>query len=624
MIDERRKKDDKEEMEMVSLKMEKSLWKKLLLWCVCIGFFALAPKMTVWAAEEPIIGGMTWQNATEINSNVEYIVDTSDNEKKWFKVKAPAYEQVYVGVGYGSLASVEAYGEGYCNEEATAYGYWNELEGEVSGNYGITLGEETTYWSRGEYRKGGVLGQELLKGDRYYYFVVTSELADSVQFKVLFTEQLSSKLRPIALNQNYQITSYTTTYYGVRYQFTASKTGQYKAIISTANANCIVSIYYKNNNRCITRDEYCEEGKTKELVFNVIGGVTYYIDLCGKGTLKDKTKPAIVTARISDKTVSAINLNATEVTLNKGEQFFLTAATQPLDAVDGSVSYASDNPQVASVTPDGQISAVKGGKTTIRVTANDGSGTQSVVAVTVRPKLVERLALNYSNLQMDILEQENEGTEYALQATVYPADADNIGVAYTSSNPQVVNVEKSTGVLEPRKAGTAVITCISADGSGKFAKCIVTVKESHQSGYKKTIGDFKYQVTTDTYGGGSIKVQGVKNRAKKIYIVPDTVEIDGYTYKVEEIGNQAFKNCKKATSITLGKNIKIIGNKSFYNCSKLKTMKFNGKRLKKVGKDAFKNIGAKTKIRVPISSVSKYKKLMVGKGQKKTVKIVRL
>ena len=47
------------------------------------------------------------------------------------------------------------------------------------------------------------------------------------------------------------------------------------------------------------------------------------------------------------------------------------------------------------------------------------------------------------------------------------------------------------------------------------------------------------------------------------------------------------------------------------------------KKIKFIGKNAFKNIYKKARIKVPASKVRTYKKLLNGKGQKKTVKIVK-
>ncbi len=47
-------------------------------------------------------------------------------------------------------------------------------------------------------------------------------------------------------------------------------------------------------------------------------------------------------------------------------------------------------------------------------------------------------------------------------------------------------------------------------------------------------------------------------KASKTIKVPNTVKIKGSSYKVVEIAKGAFKNNKKAVTVTIGKNVKKI------------------------------------------------------------------
>ena len=69
------------------------------------------------------------------------------------------------------------------------------------------------------------------------------------------------------------------------------------------------------------------------------------------------------------------------------------------------------------------------------------------------------------------------------------------------------------------------------------------------------------------------------------------------------------------------KGLKTIGKNTFKNCKKLKSLTIKSSNLKTVGKNALKGIHAKCKIKVPAKKVNVYKKLLKGKGQKKTVRI---
>ncbi len=113
----------------------------------------------------------------------------------------------------------------------------------------------------------------------------------------------------------------------------------------------------------------------------------------------------------------------------------------------------------------------------------------------------------------------------------------------------------------------------------------------------------------------------LNTKKKTSYTVPDTVKIEGVKYKVTKIAAKAFKNQKKLKKVTIGKNITSIGKQAFYGCKKLKKITIKTTKLKTVGKQAFKGIHKKATIKVPKKKYKKYKKLLKGKGQKKTVKI---
>lgn len=177
-----------------------------------------------------------------------------------------------------------------------------------------------------------------------------------------------------------------------------------------------------------------------------------------------------------------------------------------------------------------------------------------------------------------------------------------------------------------------------------------------------------YKVTASADGAAEVAFTKVKNKKATKVTVPATVkDQNGVTYKVtsiaantfknnkkiktvklgsniKSIGKNAFKGCTKLTKVTLDKNlekiessafagctklasitvsakVKEIGGNAFAGCKKLKKVTIKSTVLKKVGKNALKNIHKKAVIKVPAKKLSAYKKLLKGKGQAKTVKI---
>ena len=121
-----------------------------------------------------------------------------------------------------------------------------------------------------------------------------------------------------------------------------------------------------------------------------------------------------------------------------------------------------------------------------------------------------------------------------------------------------------------------------------------------------TNADFEYEIDEDD----EVMYCSPNNLDVKVIIIPDTVIIDGETYEVTSIDDDAFKNCKNLTKVVIGRNITEIGDRAFKGCSKLKNIEIETTELtkKSIGKNAFKGIGKKATFKFPKKVYKKYKK----------------
>lgn len=87
---------------------------------------------------------------------------------------------------------------------------------------------------------------------------------------------------------------------------------------------------------------------------------------------------------------------------------------------------------------------------------------------------VTNVSLSRSSVEM------KEGNTFQLTASVYPNNATNRRVNWSSSNNSVATVD-GYGVIQAKQAGNATITCRAADGSGKYATCYVKVESDKVS-----------------------------------------------------------------------------------------------------------------------------------------------
>ena len=133
-------------------------------------------------------------------------------------------------------------------------------------------------------------------------------------------------------------------------------------------------------------------------------------------------------------------------------------------------------------------------------------------------------------------------------------------------------------------------------------------------------GKATYKVTTSDVSNGTVTYVAPTDAKATIVTIPDTVVIDGMTYKVTAIEKNAFRNNKYIKKVIIGNNIITIGDNAFYGCKKLKTVKF-GKNVKIIGNKAFYKCSALTKITIPSKVKTIGKSAFEGGKKLKTVTI---
>lgn len=114
--------------------------------------------------------------------------------------------------------------------------------------------------------------------------------------------------------------------------------------------------------------------------------------------------------------------------------------------------------------------ALTSGKYYVHIDAY-GSDTQGLYDYKVTAAAVKAKSVSLNRTSVTLY----EGNSTTLSATVYPADATNKIVNWSTSRSSVATVD-GNGRITARRAGTAVITATSTDGSGASASCTVTVQ----------------------------------------------------------------------------------------------------------------------------------------------------
>ena len=92
-------------------------------------------------------------------------------------------------------------------------------------------------------------------------------------------------------------------------------------------------------------------------------------------------------------------------------------------------------------------------------------------------------------------------------------------------------------------------------------------------------------VSCEINGTSSVSVTSFTGSESDV-VIPDSVSVDGVSYKVTEIKDEAFMNNKNIKSLVLGSDLICIGNKAFYGCKNLKKVT-GGPKLESIGSKAF-------------------------------------
>lgn len=131
-----------------------------------------------------------------------------------------------------------------------------------------------------------------------------------------------------------------------------------------------------------------------------------------------------------------------------------------------------------------------------------------------------------------------------------------------------------------------------------------------KAGTKYTVGGNQYTVLK---AGLTVRFSKANPKAKTVTI-PNTITVNGISYKVAEVGANAFKNNKKVKKVTIGANVVKIANKAFNKCPSLRNVIIKTTLLTKktASKKCFNKVHKKMVIKVPKKVKKSYTKIFKG------------
>ena len=168
---------------------------------------------------------------------------------------------------------------------------------------------------------------------------------------------------------------------------------------------------------------------------------------------------------------TSISVSPSSKTIKVGDTFTMSYTLTPSDA-QTTVTWTSDNSNIATVSSSGVVTGVEAGSTYINATTSNGYS--AWCRVTVEESVVVPTSISVSPSSKTI----NVGDTFTMSYTLTPSDAQTT-VTWTSDNSNIATVS-SSGVVTGIEAGSTYINATTSNGY--TAWCRVTVEKSAPTG----------------------------------------------------------------------------------------------------------------------------------------------
>lgn len=261
--------------------------------------------------------------------------------------------------------------------------------------------------------------------------------------------------------------------------------------------------------------------------------------------------------------VEEVPVSVTEIKVNDEHKldrlisttYTLSPVVLPVNASNKAVTYSTSNEQVATVSPTGVVTALKEGSADITVTSVSNGEVigKTAFAVVDSTKRVEDIVFDEMDTNIYI------GTPAMVKAAAVPSDATYSDITYYSKNPTVATVNSATGVVTPRRVGTAIIAAVSDKGS--FEKTItLNVGINEQLEPVKGIINIPSKLEVSLESQTTIQLSGK--------VVPTYADNTTLIYKADESGSISVDENGLITPLKVGTGVVTVSSAKYTDIKK--------------------------------------------------------
>ncbi|MBO4871805.1 MAG: Ig domain-containing protein [Lachnospiraceae bacterium] len=236
--------------------------------------------------------------------------------------------------------------------------------------------------------------------------------------------------------------------------------------------------------------------------------------LCSCGSYSSTPKPTEKTE--ADDGITQLYFSDETVSLMIGESSQLEINFSPANVTYNELTWKSSDETVVEVSQNGMIRGLSAGDATITVT-HVSSGKTVSKKIEVLPISVERITVKTDQTTI------NEGESIQFDYSIYPQNANDQSVVWTSSDSSIITVSES-GTVYGVGGGKATVTCSSPDGPSASVEITVKGKPVLMSvSFSSSCSDYNH---VGDYWSFSYSINGeaVSNNTSVTMAAGDTIE----------------------------------------------------------------------------------------------------